>query len=91
MNNTLGGIMGDTLECPTKDFKNAAAPEKKVAVYIPAELTEFYQSEFGREWQEQIIGDLNFFVESQKQRQAQVGHMFPLPEPGEDVPPPALT
>ena len=40
--------MGDTLECPTKDFKNAATPEKKVAVYIPAELTEFYQSEFGR-------------------------------------------
>ena len=30
--------MGDTLECPTKDFKNAAAAEKKVAVYIPAEL-----------------------------------------------------
>jgi hypothetical protein len=91
MNNTLGGIMGDTFECPTKDFKNAAAAARTVAVNIPADIAEFYQSEFGREWQEQIIGDLNFFVESQKQRQAQVGHLFPLPEPGEDMPPPSLT
>ena len=83
--------MVDTLECPTKDFKNAAAAARTVAVNIPADITEYYQSEFGVDWQAQIIGDLGFFVESQKQRQAQVGHLFPLPGPGEDVPPPALT
>ena len=36
--------MGDTLECPTKDFKNAAAAARKVAVNIPADIAEYYQS-----------------------------------------------
>ena len=58
--------MGDTFECPTKDFKNAAATEKKVAVNIPADIAEYYQTEFGGDWQAQIIGDLGFFVDSQK-------------------------
>jgi hypothetical protein len=91
MNNTLGDVMGDTFECPTRDFKNAAAAARTVAVNIPADIAESYQTIYGGDWQAQVIGDLTFFVESQKQRQAQVGHLFPLPEPGEDVPLPALT
>jgi hypothetical protein len=83
--------MVDILESPTKDFKNAAAPEKTVAVDIPVELTEYYQSAFGRDWQAQIVGDLKFFMDSQKQRQEEVGHLLPQPEPGEDAPIPALT
>jgi len=74
--------MGDTFERPTKDFANAASV-KAVAVNIPVELVEYYQSAFERDWQAQIIGDLRFFMESQQQRQAQVGHLFPEPEPGE--------
>jgi hypothetical protein len=74
--------MDDTLERPTKDFMNAASV-KAVAVNIPVELTEYYQSAFGRDWEAQIIGDLRFFMDSQKQRQAEVGHLFPEPEPGE--------
>jgi hypothetical protein len=83
--------MVDTFESPTKVFKNAAAHEKTVAVNIPVELAEYYQSAFGPDWQAQIIGDLRFIMDSQKQRQAEVGHLFPQPDPGEDVPIPALT
>jgi hypothetical protein len=74
--------MGDTLERPTKDFTNAASV-KAVAVHIPVELVEYYKSVYERDWQAQIIGDLGFFVDSHKQRQEQVGRLFPLPEPGE--------
>jgi hypothetical protein len=71
--------------CPS----HAATAEKTVAVNIPAELSEYYESAFGRDWQAQIIGDLTFFMNSQKQRQEEVGHLFPEPEPGEDAPLPA--
>jgi hypothetical protein len=83
--------MADTFECPTKDFKNAAAAEKKVAVNIPADIAEYYQTIFDGDWQAQIIGDLKFFVDAQKYRQQDVGHLLPQPGPGEDVPPPSLT
>ena len=83
--------MGDTFECPTKDFKNAAADEKKVAVNIPAELIEYYKSVYEGDWQAQIIGDLKFFMDSHKQRNGEVGHLLLQPGPGEDMPPPSLT
>jgi hypothetical protein len=80
--------MVDTLESPTKDFKNAAASGKTVAVDIPVELAEYYQSEFGSHWQAEIVGNLEFFRDTNKQRQAAVGHLFPQPEPDEIAPPP---
>jgi len=83
--------MVDTLERPTRDFREASASQAKATLEIDPDIAEYLKSQFPDGWQAHANDLLRFFMDTSQAKEREFEHVAQQ-EPGETAAPaPALT
>ena len=79
--------MVDTLERPTRDFREASASQAKATLEIDHDIAEYLKSQFPDGWQAHANDLLRFFMETSQAKEREFEHVFAQPEPDETAAP----
>ena len=78
--------MVDTLERPTRDFREASASQAKATLEIDHDIAEYLKSQFPDGWQAHANDLLRFFMDTSQAKEREFENVA-QPEPGETAAP----